>query len=91
MYPTRISWNDPATLAIAYAQTIKILSITTVASLDHQATLPKKQMNIGEKVIKEDFYIILDIFRNSIVDSHLIDYIDITLSFISLGIGVIHS
>jgi hypothetical protein len=47
MYPTRISWNDPTTLAIAYAQTIKILSITTVASLDHQATLPKKQMNIG--------------------------------------------
>ena len=47
IYPSRISWNDPTTLAIACAKTIKIMMITTEISQDHQAAVPKKHMNTG--------------------------------------------
>ncbi|CAF1151020.1 unnamed protein product [Rotaria sordida] len=45
VYPSRISWNDPTTLAIACAKTIKILSIATETNHEHQSSAPKKHMN----------------------------------------------
>ena len=47
IYPPRISWNDPTTLAIASAKTIKIMMITTEQPGDHQSSVPKKHMNTG--------------------------------------------
>jgi hypothetical protein len=49
IYPSRISWNDPTTLAIACAKTIKVMTITTEISHEHQSSPPKKHMNTGEK------------------------------------------
>ncbi len=49
VYPSRIFWNDPTTLAIACAQTIKIMTITTEAHQEHQSSAPKKYMNTGLK------------------------------------------
>jgi hypothetical protein len=47
VYPSRISWNDPTTLVIACAKTIKIMSITSEANYEHQSASPKKYMNTG--------------------------------------------
>ncbi|CAF3876112.1 unnamed protein product [Rotaria magnacalcarata] len=55
VYPSRISWNDPTTLAVACAKTIKILSITTEASSEHQANAPKKHINTTMS-FKIEFY-----------------------------------
>ncbi|CAF4220284.1 unnamed protein product, partial [Rotaria sp. Silwood2] len=46
VYPSRISWNDPTTLAVACAKTIKIISISTESNYEqHQSSAPKKHMN----------------------------------------------
>jgi hypothetical protein len=49
VYPSRISWNDPTTLVIACAKTIKIVTIATEPSQEHQSTAPRKYMNTGLK------------------------------------------
>jgi WD40 repeat protein len=45
VYPSRISWNDPTTLVIACAQTIKIMTISIEPNQEHQSSAPKKYMN----------------------------------------------
>ena len=55
MFPSRISWNDPTTLAIACAKTVKIMTITTDVTNEHQASTPRKRMNTSVSV-KIEFY-----------------------------------
>jgi hypothetical protein len=68
VYPSRIFWNDPTTLAIACAQTIKIMTITTEAHQEHQSSAPKKYMNTGLKyryhALDSYFYFFLAILFN---------------------------
>ncbi|CAF3544224.1 unnamed protein product [Rotaria sordida] len=47
LIPNRISWNDLTTLAIAYAKTIKIMSISTETNYEHQSSAPRKYINTG--------------------------------------------
>lgn len=45
---SRISWNDPTTLAIACGKTIKIVTISTDVINEHHSATPRKRLNISE-------------------------------------------
>lgn len=51
VYPSRISWKAPDTLAIACAKNIKIIQITAGTNYDHQSAVPRKHLNTSTIII----------------------------------------
>ncbi|CAF1302705.1 unnamed protein product [Adineta steineri] len=56
IFPSRISWNDSTTLVIAWASTVKVITITNDTMYEHQSSIPRKSINIAAS-FKLEFFV----------------------------------